>query len=129
MTPELTVLALAGLLQVVHYGLFGVAANMQLGVDYALGPRDEGRTLRGIPQRLQRAMSNHFEGLIMFTLAVVVIELSGANSTLTAACAWAYLAARVVYIPAYAYGWVPWRSVIWAVGFLSTVVMIAVALL
>ncbi len=128
MTPELTVLALAGLLQVVHYALFGVAANMQLGADYALGPRDEGRKLSGIPQRLQRAMSNHFEGLILFTLAVVVIEQSGANSTLTAGCAWAYLAARVVYIPAYAYAWVPWRSVIWAVGFVSTVVMIAVAL-
>jgi len=127
-TPELTVLALAGLLQVVHYALFGVAANRQLGVDYALGPRDEGRALSGIPQRLQRAMTNHFEGLILFILAVVVIEQSGANSTLTAGCAWAYLAARIVYIPAYAYAWVPWRSVIWAAGFLSTVVMIAVAL-
>ena len=128
MAPELVALALAGLLQVVQYGLYSVAANRQVGVEYALGPRDEGRKLSDIPQRLQRAMSNHFEGLILFTLAVVVIEQSGANSTLTAGCAWAYLAARVVYIPAYAYAWVPWRSVIWAVGFLSTVVMIAVAL-
>lgn len=129
MVPELVALALAGLLQVVQYGLYSVAANRQVGVEYALGPRDGGRELRGTAARLQRALTNHFEALVMFTLAVVVVTLSGQGNAVTAACGWTYLAARVLYVPAYALGWVPWRSVIWAVGFLSIVAMIAVALL
>ena len=40
-----------------------------------------------------------------------------------------YGAARVLYIPAYYFGWVPWRSLIWAVGFLATTLMLLAALL
>jgi uncharacterized MAPEG superfamily protein len=43
--------------------------------------------------------------------------------------AWAYLAARILYVPAYAMGLVPWRSVVWFVGFGATVAMILAALL
>jgi uncharacterized MAPEG superfamily protein len=35
----------------------------------------------------------------------------------------------VLYVPAYAFGLVPWRSVIWLVGFLATLAMIAAAFL
>ena len=41
----------------------------------------------------------------------------------------AYLAARILYIPAYALGWSPWRSLIWSVGLLATIVMLLAALL
>ena len=78
--------------------------------------------------RLRRAFVNHFEGLILFTLAVVVVTLGGQSSGVTAACAWVYLAARVLYVPAYALGWSPWRSAIWGVGFLATMAMILTAL-
>ncbi len=57
--------------------------------------------------RLLRALNNHFEGLILFTLAVVVVTLSGQSTPFTAACAWTYLAARILYVPAYAIGLVP----------------------
>ena len=65
--------------------------------------------------------------LILF-LPVVVVTLGGQGSGTTAACAWIYLAARILYVPAYVFGWVPWRSVIWAVGFAATMVMILAAL-
>ena len=45
--------------------------------------------------------------MILFTLAVVVVTLSDKASALTAACAWVYLAARVLYVPAYAFGLAP----------------------
>ena len=64
----------------------------------------------------------------MFTLAVVVVTLGDAASAFTAACAWAYLIARIVYVPAYVLGWVPWRSFIWAVGFAATLLMILASL-
>jgi len=131
MTPELTALALAGLLQVVQYALFALPANLELGTGYTSGPRDRppSRQLSLRTARLQRAMTNHFEGLILFTLAVAVTTLSDQSTRLTAACGWVYLAARILYVPAYALGWRPWRSAIWGVGFLATTVMIAASLI
>ena len=79
--------------------------------------------------RLRRAVGNHFEAMALFTIAVVVVTLSGAASGFTAACAWVYLAARVLYVPAYAFGWSPWRSAIYTVGALATVLMLLVALI
>ncbi|WEF23374.1 MAPEG family protein [Paracoccus sp. S3-43] len=129
MTTELTVLALAGLLQAVQFAAFSVAANRQVGPKVAMGPRDEAPKLTGTAGRLQRALANHFEGLVLFTLAVVVVTLGGQASGTTAACAWIFLLARILYVPAYILGWVPWRSVIWGVGFAATMVMIIAALI
>ncbi|WP_135449198.1 MAPEG family protein [Tabrizicola caldifontis] len=131
MTPELTALALAGLLQTVQFLLFAIPANLELGTGYTSGPRDTPppRPLSTLTGRLQRAMMNHFEGLILFTLAVVVVTLGNQSTPVTQYAAWTYLAARVLYIPAYAGGLRPWRSVIWAIGFLATLTMIAAALI
>jgi len=136
MTPELTALALAGLLQAVQYLLMSVPAHLDLGTAKTLSPRDPhtfGKPLAEqvspITGRLIRALNNHFEALILFTLAVVVVTLSNQSTQFTATCAWVYLAARVLYVPAYAFGLVPWRSLIWAVGFLATVAMIGASLL
>jgi uncharacterized MAPEG superfamily protein len=131
MTPELTTLALAGLLQAVQLCLYAVPANRQIGTGYTSSPRDRppSRELSVGTGRLQRALNNHFEGLILFTLAVVVVTLGQKSGLLTQYCAYAYLAARVLYIPAYYFGWKPWRSAIWGVGFLATLAMILAALL
>jgi uncharacterized MAPEG superfamily protein len=131
MTPELTALALAGLLQAVQFMLFAVPANRELGVGYTSGPRDRppSRQMSTLTGRLQRAMNNHFEGLILFTLAVVVVTLGNQSTAVTQYAAWAYLGARLLYIPAYALGLSPWRSAIWSVGFFATLTMIVAALL
>ena len=135
MTPELTALALAGLLQVIQFMLMSIPANLELGPGKTLGPRDPDRLGKPLIEqvssrtgRLFRALNNHFEGLILFTLAVVVVTLSDQSSTFTAACAWTYLVARVLYVPAYAFGLVPWRSLIWMVGFSATTLMLLAAL-
>jgi len=130
MTPELTALALAGLLQVVQYVLMSVPANLELGTRKTLSPRDGLNLANEVSPRtgrLIRALDNHFEGLILFTLAVVVVTLSGQSTAFTAAMAWLYLAARVAYVPAYAWGLSPWRSLIWLTGFAATVLMLLAA--
>lgn len=129
MTSELTVLALAALLQYVQFVLYAVPANRELGVGYTTSARDRDPSadLSDRTSRLGRAMDNHFEGLILFGIAVGVIQMSGQNDALTAICAWAYLIARALYIPAYAYGLRPWRSLIWMVGFSATLVMLVSA--
>ena len=132
MTPELTVLALAGLLQAAQYVVMSVPANLELGPRRTLGPRDEANLtdqLSPRTSRLYRALDNHFEALILFTLAVVLVSLAEQSSSFTAVYAWIYLSARLLYVPAYALGLVPWRSVLWAIGFAATVLMILAVLI
>jgi uncharacterized MAPEG superfamily protein len=131
MTPELTALALAGLLQAVQFAAFAIPANRELGVSYTSSPRDRppSRQMSVTTARLQRALNNHFEALILFTLAVVVVTLGNQSSPVTQTAAWTYLGARVLYIPAYALGWRPWRSAIWGVGFIATLTMLIAALI
>jgi uncharacterized MAPEG superfamily protein len=130
MTPELTALALAGLLQALQFALFAIPANVELGTTYTSSPRDTPpkQPLSILTGRLQRAMNNHFEGLILFTLAVVVVTLGNQSTEVTRYAAWSYLAARLLYVPAYALGWRPWRSAIWGIGFFATVTMLVAAL-
>lgn len=128
MTPELTVLALVTLLQLVQLCLYSVAAQKQVGSKTAAGPRDVPLSLTGVAGRLQRTVTNLFEGLVLFTAACVVVTLSGQSGPLSATCAWVYLAARVLYLPAYVFGWVPWRSAIWGVGFCAIALMLLSAL-
>lgn len=131
MPVELTMLALAALLQAAQFIAFATPANRELTPEYTSGPRDTPppRPLSPTTARLQRALNNHFEGLILFTIAVVVVTLGQQSSAVTQYAAYAYLGARVLYVPAYALGLSPWRSAIWAVGFGATLIMIIAALL
>ncbi len=131
MTTELLVLVLAALLHTVQMLLYAVPLNLQLGPGYAMSARDRppSQELSIAPARLKRAYENHTEWLVVYAIAAVVIALTGQSTALTAACAWVYLGARVVYVPAYALGWRPGRSVVWAVGWLATMVMLVAALL
>ena len=135
MIPELYVLALAGLLQGVQFVLMAVPANIELGTGKTASPRDPQRLDKPLMEqvsvktgRLHRALNNHFEGLILFTLAVVVVVLGDKSTQFSAICAYAYLGARILYVPAYYFGWSPWRSLIWFVGFLATMLMLVSAL-
>lgn len=136
MQHELTALTLAALLQAVQFALMAVPANLELGPGKTMSPRDRPRlggelidlvSLR--TARLFRAFNNHFEALILFTIACLVVHLGDQSSAFTALCAYGYLGARVLYIPAYAFGWTPWRSVFWGAGFAATCAMLVAALI
>jgi len=136
MTPELTALTLAALLQVVQYVLMSVPANLELGAGKTMSARDRDRLggsledqLSEKTARLYRALNNHFEGLILFSIACVIIALTDQSTPITQTAAFTYLAARALYLPAYYLGLRPWRSVIWAVGFLATTLMLLAALI
>lgn len=131
MTPELTALALAGLLQGGQIALMSVPANLELGTRYTLGPRDAAppRPLSPLAGRLLRALDNHFQALALFTLAVVVVTLGPGSGPFTAACAWLYLGARILYVPAYALGLAPWRSLVFGLGLAATLAMLVASLL
>lgn len=56
MTPELTALALAGLVQAIQFALFAVPANLELGTGYTSSARDRppSKPLSTVAARLQR---------------------------------------------------------------------------
>ena len=100
MPVEIKVLGYAALLQYVQFVLMAVPVNLQLGVAYTGGNRDAQLEATGVAGRLKRALENHFEGLILFTIAVLVVVLGEASTALTEKCAWVYLWARILYVPA-----------------------------
>lgn len=131
MLIEIKILALAALWQFVQFALMAVPVNIEVGTTKTLSSRDMDTLGSPIQSqvsartgRLIRALDNHFQALILFTIAVVVVALSGESSALTVACAWIYLVSRVLYVAAYAFDWVPWRSIIWAAGFSATALML-----
>ena len=128
MAAETTALALAALLQAAQIGLAAAVMNRDVGAKWNASPRDSQPDFSAMTGRLRRAVNNHFEGLILFTIAVLVVVISDSGSPLTVLCAWLYLSARILYVPAYAFGWSPWRSLIWGVGFVATLIMIVASL-
>ena len=135
MTLELTILILAALLQCVQFATVAIPTNRELGTGKTASPRDPERLGKPIEEqvsaktgRLIRAFNNHFEALILFAIAAVVISVTDQSTAFTKTCAIAYLIARIAYIPAYYFGLTPWRSAIWAVGFFATLFMLLAAL-
>ena len=129
LSAELLVHGLAAILQAVQIGLAAWSMNRDGLAEWNASPRDSVPVFSPLTGRLRRAVDNHFEALVLFTIAVVLVQFTQSNGTLTAACAWAYLIARILYVPAYALGWTPWRSAIFGVGFIATMAMILAAIL
>lgn len=136
MTYELTALIYAALWQMIQFVLMAVPTNLELGTGKTMSPRDPARLGRplidqvSVPTgRLIRALNNHFESLILFAIACVVISISEKSSLVTVWAAWAYVGARILYVPAYYFGWVPWRSLIWGIGFSATGIILVAALI
>jgi uncharacterized MAPEG superfamily protein len=128
MPVEIKVLGFAALLQFAQFLLMAVPANIQLGAAYTLGNRDVEKRATGMAGRLNRALENHFEALILFAIAVIVVVLGDASSPFTENCAWVYLIGRILYVPAYASGVYMVRSLIWSVSFAATLAMLWSAL-
>ncbi len=128
MTIELTVLGLAALLALVQIMMYALVALPQLGIPYAASPRDGARVLGTIGARLQRAYQNHLETLPVFAAAVLVVHLSGQTNATTVLASQIYLAARIAYVPAYAFGIPYLRSAIWGIASAMIVVILFVAL-
>lgn len=129
MMPEVKVLVLAALLQVVQLGIGAITMTRQHGRDYNASPRDANLPLTGLAGRADRALKNHYESLPLFAIAVLAITLLDKSTGLSATLAWIYLAARVAYVPAYLMGLSPWRSLVWIISFAATVMLLLHALI
>jgi uncharacterized MAPEG superfamily protein len=131
LTPDLIALILAALLWAGQLAHMAVRANLEIGSRYFLSPRDTPppQELSQGTQRLKRAYTNHAEALLLFAIAVTAITLTGKESTASATLAFTYLVARLLFVPAYALGWTPWRSVFFGIGYLCSILLLVLALI
>lgn len=130
MPQELTVLGLAALLLLAHILLAIRFKTRQYGTQWNMGARDEELPpLNPIAGRLERARDNYLETLPIAVIALFGIVLAGKTSSLTAVAAWAWLAARVVYLPLYWAGIPRVRSLVWAIALLALLVLLGALLL
>lgn len=128
MTIELwTLLASAGVLLA---GLVaqGIAGLVAYGPVTQAGPRDGPRESNVMMGRTTRAAQNQIESLALFAPVVLVLQLTGANSELSAMGAMLHLASRVIYMPVYWLG-IPFiRTIIFTAG-LAGIAMVATPVL
>lgn len=125
MTPELVALTFAILLGFAQLFVAANASTAVRGVDWNAGPRDGSQApLPGVAGRLDRAFRNYLETFAFFAAAVLIAHLAGRHNFFTIYGAWAYVIARAVYLPLYAFGIPYLRSAVWGVGFLGTMMIL-----
>ncbi|PPB82160.1 putative MAPEG superfamily protein [Albidovulum inexpectatum] len=128
MSSELNILALYGLYTALVLILKVSGMMSQLGMGYLLSSRDEQRSLRGITGRLDRALSNSITAMTLFAPAILILAAKDAFTPGTLTAAKAFLLARVLYVPAYGFGIIGLRTLLWLAGFAATVFLYLVAL-
>ncbi|MEM7695732.1 MAG: MAPEG family protein [Pseudomonadota bacterium] len=124
MPLELTLLAVSGIIFVIHLLTAAGGRTVTYGLDWAAGPRD---THPGqVPQwgeRADRAFRNMAETFPLYAAFSVAVVAADATGPLTALGASLYVVGRVLYLPAYLLHIQFVRSLIWVAA------MVGIALL
>ena len=98
--------------------------RQQDGLEWAAGSRDTPQTYTGTAARLARAQANLFETLPIFVGAILLAHVTGRISSMTVWGAGLYFWARLAYVPTYAFGLNPWRSIVWGVSIVGLVLVL-----
>src|SRR5205085_3264409 len=105
MPLELTLLGWSVVLLLVYIVLQAATSSSELGLHYAMSPRDEGHEPRSLYVRsIRRALSNFLEtypAFVALALGLVVARKTGGVGEIGAEI---YLVARVLYLIVYAAG-------------------------
>ena len=120
MQTELGILGLYGLVTIITILIQVTAAMLQVGPMALFYPRDDLK-LTGMAARLDRAQINSVVAMALFAPAVLILQLNGLGTAGTLMAAQAFLIARILYVPLYAFGIPVLRTGVWAVGFIATI--------
>ena len=125
---ELSILALYGLFVALTLVLQTTGSLLQLDMGYLLSSRDENRTVSGMAARTDRALQNSVTALALVAPAILILAVKDNFSDASLLAAQIFLAARVVYLPAYAFRITGLRTLVWLIGFAATGVLYVLAL-
>jgi uncharacterized MAPEG superfamily protein len=125
---ELQVLFCAILLGLLHLLFATLASVAGRGLAWGVGPRDEGWPPIGrFGARLDRAYKNFLETFVFFAAAVLLADALGKSTPTSVLGAQIYLWARVLYLPAYAFG-IPFLRTLFWVASLAGILMVLMAI-
>jgi uncharacterized MAPEG superfamily protein len=112
----------SALLGIVHFFWATFAARAyEKDTKWALSPRDTPKPLGGLSARLDRSYRNFLETYPYFIIGMILLPFVG---ILSGPAVWAgaiYVAMRLIYVPAYAFGWAI-RPYVWMVATLAILV-------
>jgi|AntDeeMetagen134_2_1112570.scaffolds.fasta_scaffold08640_1 uncharacterized MAPEG superfamily protein len=125
MTPETSVFALTVVLGFVHILVCDVIQTRIHGVREMVGARDSFRPADNVYLGRARRANDNFRETAPWALGLLImVQVAEVSGTVTAAGAWLYLIARVVYLPMYLFG-VPWlRTLAWTISLLGIAMML-----
>ena len=105
------------------------AASLQRGYRWTASSRDEKvEPLRGVAERLERALRNFVETFPLFAAVVLVAYVTDTHNVLTEWGARLYFWSRVAYVLLYAAGVPLVRSLVWNVATIGILLIIAALL-
>ncbi len=129
MTTELTVLAWACVLAIVHIWAAIRAKTRQYGTKWNVGARDEELPpLGALAGRLARAQANYLESFPLLAAAVLMVSVADLETSWTALGALIWLGARIVYLPLYAFGVPVLRTLVWTLSLVGLLMVLWPAL-
>jgi uncharacterized MAPEG superfamily protein len=127
MAQEILVLALAAVLLVLHIQAAIRVKTKQYGIAWNMGARDADMPPADpLVGRLERARDNFLETLPIAIIALFGVVVTEKTSEVTAIAGWTWLAVRAVYLPLYWAGVPKVRTLVWAVGTLAILVVLAI---
>jgi len=125
MTVSLSYLLGAIILSVFQVFLAAAVKRSQDGLEWGTGNRDtDPPNYTGLAGRMVRAQANLLETLPGFISAVLIAHVAGRENAATAWGAGLYFWGRLIYIPVYAFGLVPWRSIVWGVAMIGLALVV-----
>jgi uncharacterized MAPEG superfamily protein len=119
MTIPFWCLLVAVFMPYVLAGVAGYFKAKQFGTIDARHPRTQAAALTGTGARAYAAQSNAWEALAVFTAAVVVAHLAGADPGRSATAALVFLGARIAHPIAYVADFPTLRTVSFVVGLVA----------
>jgi uncharacterized MAPEG superfamily protein len=122
---ELKLLGIAVIIGLVQLSWATAVARREQDPQWVLGPQDDKPPLGHTAARLDRAFKNYMETFPLFAAAVVAADLMGKLGGLTLWGCGLYAAARALYVPLYAFGVPVARTVVWIIGSLGLLLVVA----
>lgn len=123
MTIALWCLFLAGIMHTLSKGPLAIHMAKAPGGYNNNMPREQAASLEGEGKRALAIHLNQIESFPLFAAGVLVATASSISAPAIDYLALAYVAARIIYIPLYLKDIATMRSLVWGVGYISSLAL------
>lgn len=127
MTIIIICLFIATFMPILAKAPLAMAMNKAGGYDNR-NPRDQQKSLSGFGARAKAAHENCFEALIMFTPGAIAVIATDNTGQLAEVLAVTFIVSRLAYLGAYYFDKHVLRSTFWGMGFISSLVLVFLAI-